>query len=154
MNVQMLRLDTQTRLNVTSKIKTINNINLPGKQTGPAFTAVTPVKLSQVGVMHNVRPVASVATIKPLILNPAKNVLQESKMVKTIVGANMQRQANVVLLNQALTSASLLKKLPDIQPKSPQNPPPTPIEDDNIFILAFVCKPVPRCPNPDENLQW
>jgi len=71
-------------------------------------------------------------------------------MVKTIVGANMQRQANVVLLNQALTSASLLKKLPDIQPKSPQNPPPTPIEDDNIFILAFVCKPVPRCPNPDE----
>lgn len=154
MNVQTLRLDTQTRLNVTSKIKTINNINLPGKQTGPAFTAVTPVKLSQVGVMHNVRPVASVATIKPLILNPAKNVLQESKMVKTIVGANMQRQANVVLLNQALTSASLLKKLPDIQPKSPQNPPPTPIEDDNIFILAFVCKPVPRCPNPDENLQW
>lgn len=154
MNVRTLRLDTQTRLNVTSKIKTINNISLPGKQTGPALTGVTPVKLSQSPMIHNVSPVASVATIKPLILNPAKNVLQESKMVKTIVGANMQRQANVVLLNQALISASLLKKLPDIQPKPPQNIKQTPAEDDNIFILAFVCKPVPRCPNPDENLQW
>jgi len=161
MNVQTLRLDTQTRLNVTSKIKTINNISLPGKQTGPVLTGVTPVILSKAPMTHNVSPVVSVATIKPLILNPAiidaskpRNVLQESKMVKTIVGANMQRQANVVLLNQALTSASLLKKLPDIQPKPPQNTKQTPIEDDNIFILAFVCKPVPRCPNPDENLQW
>lgn len=26
--------------------------------------------------------------------------------------------------------------------------------DDSIFVLAFICKPLPQCPNPDTNLQW
>jgi hypothetical protein len=26
--------------------------------------------------------------------------------------------------------------------------------DDNIYILAFICKSLPKCPNPDPALQW
>jgi hypothetical protein len=32
--------------------------------------------------------------------------------------------------------------------------PPPPDVDPNIYILAFICKQVPLCPNPDPNLQW
>lgn len=30
----------------------------------------------------------------------------------------------------------------------------TPQEDNTIHILAFICKELPRCPNPDPALQW
>ena len=26
--------------------------------------------------------------------------------------------------------------------------------DETIYILAFICKPLPKCPNPDPTLQW
>jgi hypothetical protein len=34
---------------------------------------------------------------------------------------------------------------------STQSPPPP---DDAIYILAFICKALPKCPNPDPTLQW
>jgi hypothetical protein len=27
-------------------------------------------------------------------------------------------------------------------------------DDDEIFVMAFICKRLPRCPNPDSNLRW
>lgn len=33
-------------------------------------------------------------------------------------------------------------------------PPPPPDVDPNIYILAFICKQVSLCPNPDPTLQW
>lgn len=34
-------------------------------------------------------------------------------------------------------------------------PTPPPVPDDNtIYILAFICKPLQQCPNPDPELQW
>lgn len=35
----------------------------------------------------------------------------------------------------------------------PAPPPPT-IRDEPIYILAFICKVLPKCPNPDLTLQW
>ena len=34
----------------------------------------------------------------------------------------------------------------------PSSPPAIP--DDMIYILAFICKTVPKCPDPDPSLQW
>jgi hypothetical protein len=28
------------------------------------------------------------------------------------------------------------------------------VQDDSIFILAFICKSVPKCPDPDPTLKW
>ena len=36
----------------------------------------------------------------------------------------------------------------DPSTQSPQPP------DDAIYILAFICKALPKCPNPDPTLQW
>jgi hypothetical protein len=44
-------------------------------------------------------------------------------------------------------------KRPVTPPAKPQKAPET-IPDKNIYILAFVCKPLPKCPDPDSTLQW
>jgi hypothetical protein len=31
---------------------------------------------------------------------------------------------------------------------------PSPLPDDAIYVLAFICKRVPRCPDPDPALAW
>ncbi|KFO67331.1 hypothetical protein ER57_11300 [Smithella sp. SCADC] len=74
--------------------------------------------------------------------------------IHSLSAPGIYRASSLPVLTPVLTDAVLTKKLPDTQPKPPQNTKQTTTEDDNIFILAFVCKPVPRCPNPDENLQW
>jgi hypothetical protein len=33
-------------------------------------------------------------------------------------------------------------------------PPPAPTNDPGISILAFICKPLPKCPDPDPTLTW
>ena len=35
---------------------------------------------------------------------------------------------------------------------APSSPPATP--DDAIYILAFICKALPKSPDPDPTLQW
>lgn len=40
-------------------------------------------------------------------------------------------------------------------PPPPPPPPPPPVEIDNsIYVMAFICKSLPLCPNPDLTLQW
>jgi hypothetical protein len=45
---------------------------------------------------------------------------------------------------------------PPALPPTPAPPPsaPAPTADDSVYVLAFVCKRVPLCPNPDPRLQW
>ena len=38
-------------------------------------------------------------------------------------------------------------------PPPPQSSQPS-TPDDAIYILAFICKSLPKCPNPDTTLQW
>jgi hypothetical protein len=37
---------------------------------------------------------------------------------------------------------------------APPPSPPQPAADPAIYILAFICKSVPKCPDPDPALQW
>ncbi|HEV7906317.1 MAG TPA: hypothetical protein VGO96_20925 [Pyrinomonadaceae bacterium] len=41
---------------------------------------------------------------------------------------------------------------PPVTP-TPATPTP-PVQDDSIYILAFICKAVPKAPDPDPTLQW
>lgn len=162
-NLLKYRHNDEIQTNATSKIKTINHIGLTGMKTGQTLTAVAPPKSSQVRMMNPVEPRASVIAMKSAIPNHGKiatsashNAPKASTMVKASGGMNMQRQANAVLLKRGLSSAVMYKRVSDLRPRHrlPLKLPQTPTIDDSIFILAFVCKPVPRCPNPDEDLQW
>jgi hypothetical protein len=44
-----------------------------------------------------------------------------------------------------------------ITPENTTSPPQAaqpPGNDEDIYIMAFICKRLPQCPNPDPNLQW
>ncbi|MDR4482985.1 MAG: hypothetical protein R3B95_07085 [Nitrospirales bacterium] len=42
---------------------------------------------------------------------------------------------------------------PAPRPATPASTPPN-VPDKNIYILAFICKPLPKCPDPDMALRW
>ena len=44
-------------------------------------------------------------------------------------------------------------KLPP-QPEPTPPPPPPPAPDGSISILAFICKRIKKCPDPDPSLTW
>jgi hypothetical protein len=44
---------------------------------------------------------------------------------------------------------------PHPAPAPVPTPAPAPAADPNtVYVLAFICKPLPQCPNPDPALQW
>lgn len=46
-------------------------------------------------------------------------------------------------------------RIPQPTQPTPTTPTPTPpVQDDSIYILAFICKSLPKCPDPDPTLQW
>lgn len=54
-------------------------------------------------------------------------------------------------------------RIPDIQPETPIDAEPAgggggapaaPVSGDTIFVLAFICKSLQRCPDPDLALKW
>ncbi|WP_447963199.1 hypothetical protein [Nitrospira sp. Ecomares 2.1] len=50
-----------------------------------------------------------------------------------------------------LPSTPIRKPAP--RPATPPRPQTT-VPDENIYILAFICKPLPKSPDPDMTLQW
>jgi len=38
--------------------------------------------------------------------------------------------------------------------QQPTAAPSSPAQSDEVSILAFICKPLPKCPNPDPTLTW
>lgn len=45
-----------------------------------------------------------------------------------------------------------------IRPVAPAPPPApapaSPLDEETVYIMAFICRRLPRCPNPDPDLQW
>ncbi|MHB8770672.1 MAG: hypothetical protein ACYC7J_06740 [Syntrophales bacterium] len=158
MKVQKLRLDAGARFNVASKIKIISNAKtLPGKKIDHALIAKMQERVSPGGAVHRVSPITSAVNVQlvihgsPRVDGPLRRtVLRPS----TTVPPGMIRRASVGLLKQALDSAEVRERIQALRPHLPHEIPQTSAGDDSIHILAFVCKPVPRCPNPDADLQW
>jgi hypothetical protein len=43
---------------------------------------------------------------------------------------------------------------PESEPTPPPTPEPEPTPNEDVTILAFICKRVPKCPDPDPALTW
>lgn len=61
----------------------------------------------------------------------------------------------VQLVNTAITRLQVTgtQRIVMLPPSSASPPPPPPGPPD-IYVLALICRPVPRCPNPDSALKW
>ncbi len=52
-----------------------------------------------------------------------------------------------------MRNAAFTRITPENTTSPPQPAQPTG-NDEDIYIMAFICKRLPQCPNPDPNLQW
>lgn len=56
---------------------------------------------------------------------------------------------------QTLSFQRPVEPSPQLSPAAnPASAPSEPVQDDSIYILAFICKSLPKCPDPDPTLQW
>lgn len=95
----------------------------------------------------------------PVFRSPTVTRAQAFSTAETIVA---ERPATIAI-NPALRARLMASTFPRVavQPAAivaqvPTTPAPTPVAPANnqISILAFVCKRLPKCPNPDPSLQW
>lgn len=156
-------------------VNTVTAANLPPKTatTSPAGQVNTPV------ASRPLMTAMPLMAVRPMMLNPVllttarvstasqgnQTAVTATRMVAppiTPIAVNRPVQMNMVLLRQAQQSAAISNSIQTNQsgptpnqanvPENPASGQQAP--DDSIYILAFVCKPLPRCPDPDQSLQW
>jgi hypothetical protein len=90
---------------------------------------------------------------------PAANVqIRNVAMRAAVVSPAAERPVTLSASASSLPNlrARSFYRLPQalVQPApTPTSPPPI-IQDESIYVLAFICKVVPKCPDPDLTLQW
>jgi hypothetical protein len=92
-----------------------------------------------------------VVSSKPATIRVATQPTSGQVMLKPGAAANQTHASSMLNLK-----ASTFMRLPTKPIKKPVPPPAKPgtVPDKNIYILAFICKPLPKCPDPDPTLQW
>lgn len=73
-------------------------------------------------------------------------------------GAALDQKASLLQLRNFQAMSFTRSGVVLSQPSQPVNPaismPKPTVQDDSIYILAFICKSLPKCPDPDPALQW
>ena len=115
----------------------------------PSFPMAT---VGQVKVTPVVRPRVRTrprVTGRPRIRDHRREAVPRPSMV-------LAQSVKRMPVRHAIVSGTLVKPMTPVigvfQP-TPVTPSPKAV-DDKIYILAFLCKRVGLCPNPDERLQW
>lgn len=130
-----------------------------------AFKIAAPPAAAPAGqpmVLHAAQP-AVAATYRPVapVARPAAR-MQPLRASPQMMAARPAPPAAAMMVRPQ--SATILRMQEKVVVALPQPAPPTPAPtpppaaptapNDEIYILAFVCKKLPLCPNPDPALQW
>jgi hypothetical protein len=124
-----------------------------------SFAVTSPAPVTHPQVMMMARPMmAAPAT--------AKVLASGSSVVQPISAANRPPAPppRPVTVSPALRLNAVVYRMPSaaLNPISTQPPPPqaapapqpAPQPDDQVSVLAFICRPLPKVPNPDPTLRW
>jgi hypothetical protein len=120
-----------------------------------SFAVTSPAPVTHPQVMMMARPMmAAPAT--------AKVLASGSSVVQPISAANRPPAPppRPVTFSPALRLNAAVYRMPSaaLNPISTQPPPPqaapAPQLDDQVSVLAFICRPLPKVPNPDPTLRW
>lgn len=100
-------------------------------------------------MLFRAQPTAT-ATVAPVMSSATMNVRTMQRFDALKVERLTDRQ---MLVMPEFVSA---QPPPPAVPPVSASPPPAPASPaaDTIYVLAFICKPLPQCPNPDQSLQW
>ena len=103
--------------------------------------------------------VTSMAAARPLAANVALRPTLDARAPTAASGASVTRVALARELTEARYVGTTIRS--PAPPKAPPPPEPAPadvVEErysfDGVTVLAWVCKRVPRCPDPDPALTW
>jgi len=117
------------------------------------------VKIAQPAVVAG-QPVRA-AMVDVHAANIAAGALKISGVSPTIKGVAISpvatKPSKSAGIAQLQTKVFTRIPLPDVKrpPDTPPPPPTAPVaDDDELYVMAFICKRVPRSPDPDPNLQW
>jgi hypothetical protein len=165
----------------TAALVLVRNLSLtlrgePAGQTGPT----EPVRAASILMidsavlrsrMIRTAPIFARPAPQPPAMITARSVNVPGAIRMTAMRANpvmapaaaiTARPANTIMLARLSANAFTTLRAepaPQPQPPPPQPPPATPNTTiqgsrDEISILAFICKRIPRSPNPDPTLTW
>lgn len=108
------------------------------------------------------RPVPAMAPAQPQFartpLTPVPSAIHPAMMLRLNAGAFTMRTPPAEPTTPATIRVTAVPPSPALQ--VPTTSGATPVADltsptrAKVSILAFVCKRLPKCPNPDPNLQW
>jgi hypothetical protein len=96
----------------------------------------------------------SAAAVRPALAQQL-NVRQARAAMpglETSASSGMARSHTMLFKRTATQGLPRLAEPSPAPPPASTPPPASP--DDSVYVLAFVCKRVPLCPNPDPRLQW
>lgn len=108
------------------------------------------------------KPEYYAATTSPVAMNvQAKKVgMMQAAIVQDVGASSMLAHAVSMRPIRNFQQAVAFTRLPEAlilppitPPPQPQPPPPT-SQSEAIYILAFICKALPKCPDPDLTLSW
>lgn len=142
-----------TRIN-PELLQTIQPVRLKPVTTRPGSRGArvrTPVMATATLARPSVMAARPLATLRPARpgINPA--------LVRPLPG--IQVRPNNVALRQLAKQRTfrrleIARPVPGSGVRPPPPPPPPESNPDEIQILAFICKRVPKCPDPDSSLAW
>ncbi|GJL59738.1 MAG: hypothetical protein NPIRA03_25950 [Nitrospirales bacterium] len=109
-------------------------------------------------LMMKMRPQAMASFKSTAIRVPAQptrgNVLLKPAVMTPMVARPAFSRSMVNLKASAYTRFPTRPvRKPAPRPATPPSP-TADVPDNSIYILAFICKPLPKCPDPDMTLQW
>lgn len=127
-----LRPDSPRTTHVLTSLQAARSLSIAGLRLAPASPALAPGQ--------------------PLVLRAA--VARTPATTATATAAAASRTALVRTRIARLRARSFVRP-PVIMTGPPARPPaPQTTADHHVYILAFICRRVPRCPDPDPQLHW
>jgi hypothetical protein len=100
---------------------------------------------------------ASTFTARPMArptLQAASVVRPQQVVARPASSFLLHNTAAVGIGPGRFTAVGLPTPTPAPAPAAAAPPPPAPTTNPGISILAFICKPLPKCPDPDPSLTW
>jgi hypothetical protein len=126
-------------------------------QASPTKASAVPTRMAPAAASAAVQPVGALQPRATATM--AVSAVPIAHVTSTAAVPVISKQPQVVQANPQ--KALLLKSYTfyELEPIPPQLPSPTPAPTpapptDEVAILAFVCKRLPRCPDPDPALTW
>ncbi len=118
---------------------------------GPVVGHPTLMAFHPAVAIATVKVAAAPSAGKPMISGPV-HAAMISAIAPPLMSVRKAQQVNTAILRLQAVGAQKIV----LPPPKTAGPPPIakPPDSTDIYVLALICRPVPRCPDPDPALSW